>query len=437
MFILDSDTEMNKKLLLELINKHKESHERYERLKKMYAHKHEILELKKKPDYKPDNRLVINYAKYIVDTLNGFFIGVPIKSTHNTKDINTYLDYLDKYNNQDDNNAELSKLCSIYGHGYEMLYIDEVEGKVQIGITYIEPQEAFVVYDNSIVGKPMYGIRYYNSIDGALEGSYSDKYNIYYFKEDEKGEIDIYDDKPHVFGDVPIHEFVENEEKLGAFEGVETLIDANNKAMSEKANDVDYFADAYLKILGAILDEKTLKSLRSSRIINMEGGDVEKLVVEFMEKPNADETQENLLNRLEKLIFQMSMVVNVNEENFGTQSGIALKHKLQPMENLVKTKERKFTAGLNRRYKMIANTNLTPIKADDWIGIETTFTRNYPANLKEESEIAKNLTGVTSEETALSVLSVVDNSQDERKRKEEEEVSSYYTRVEIDEENNE
>ena len=31
-----------------------------------------------------------------------------------------------------------------------------------------------------------------------------------------------------------------------------TMINAYNKALSEKANDVDYFADAYLKVLGAL-----------------------------------------------------------------------------------------------------------------------------------------------------------------------------------------
>ncbi|HLR34618.1 MAG TPA: phage portal protein [Tissierellales bacterium] len=410
MFILESDTEMTEELLLELINKHKSSHERYNRLKKMYKGDHPILHQKKKEEYKPDNRLVVNYAKYIVDTLNGFFIGIPIKVSHESDEINNYLDFVDKFNDQDDNNAELSKLCSIYGHAYEMIYID---GDGQLGITYIEPDEAFVVYDDSIVGKPMYGVRYYNNIDNKLEGSYSDIYKIAYFKENDEGKLYFYDEKPHLFGDVPIIEYVENEEKLGAFEGVETLINAYNKALSEKANDVDYFADAYLKILGAELDEKTIKKLRDSRTINMAGGEVDKLIVEFLDKPDADNTQENLINRLEKLIFQISMVMNINDESFGTQSGIALKYKLQSMENLAKTKERKFVSGLNRRYKMIANTSITPIKGDEWTGIKYQFTRNYPANILEESEIARNLTGITSKGTALSVLSIVDNAKDE------------------------
>lgn len=416
--MLEKGSEMDLEQLKEFIEKHKSTHDKYFKLENMYKGDHDILRLPSKEAFKPDNRLVVNYAKYIVDTLNGFFIGIPIKLNHESEEINNYLELVDKMNNQDDNNSELSKLCSIYGHAYEMLYVDE-DG--QIGITYIKPQEAFVIYDNSIVGNPMYGVRYFNNLDDRLEGSYSDNSYIYYFKENDEGNLISDGEIPHIFGDIPLYEYVENEEKIGAFESVISLINAYNKAISEKANDVDYFADAYLKILGAELDEETLSSLRDSRIINMSGGDIDKLIVEFMEKPNADVTQENLIDRLEKLIFQISMVMDINDENFGTQSGIALKYKLQSMENLSITKERKFTSGLNRRYKMISNTNLTPIKGDDWVGIDYLFTRNYPANLLEESKIAKNLTGITSKETALSVLSVVSDTRDELRRMNNEE----------------
>lgn len=44
------------------------------------------------------------------------------------------------------------------------------------------------------------------------------------------------------------------------------------------------------------------------------------------------------------------------------------------------------------------------------------FTPNFPANLQEEAEIAKNLEGVVSQETQLGVLSIVDDVQDEIKK---------------------
>ena len=146
-----------------------------------------------------------------------------------------------------------------------------------------------------------------------------------------------------------------------------------------------------------------------------------------MQKPNGDATQENLINRLEKLIFQISMVANISDENFGSSSGIALKYKLQAMSNLAKTKAMKFKSGMNRRYKLIFSNPVSGMKKDAWVGIEPVFTQNYPANLLEESQIAGNLSGITSRETQLKVLSVVDNIQQEIERIEEEETSQQDT----------
>lgn len=137
------------------------------------------------------------------------------------------------------------------------------------------------------------------------------------------------------------------------------------------------------------------------------------LVVEFMQKPNADTSQENLLNRLERLIYQISMVANINDENFGTSSGIALKYKLLSMTNLAKTKERKFVSGMNRRYRLIFSNPVSMMNKDAWVGIKYNFTFNIPANLSDEATVATQLEGIVSKETQLSVLSIVDDVQSE------------------------
>ena len=141
----------------------------------------------------------------------------------------------------------------------------------------------------------------------------------------------------------------------------------------------------------------------------LKNDDLSGVEVDFLDKPNADTTQENLINRLERLIFQNSMVANINDENFGTSSGIALKYKLLSMSNLAKTKERKFVSGMNRRYKVIFSNAINNMAADDWLKVEYKFTQNFPANLQEEAQIAQQLSGIVSQETQLSVLSIVDD----------------------------
>lgn len=164
-----------------------------------------------------------------------------------------------------------------------------------------------------------------------------------------------------------------------------------------------------------MLEEDELKYVRDDRIINFDG-DAEQMIVDFLQKPDGDTTQEHLIDRLEKLIFLIGMVANISDENFGTSSGIAMKYKLQAMSNLEKTKERKFTSGMNRRYRLIFSNPVSGMKKDAWVKIHPHFTPNFPANLQEEAEIARNIDGLVSQETQLGVLSIVDNTTEEIKK---------------------
>ena len=416
---ISSDEELTDAKLSQFIMRHAaEVTFRYKPLDDAYQTDYPIFHEKPKPEWKPDNRIAVSFAKYIVDTMNGYFIGNPIKITVDDEEeaIEDYVEFLDQYNDQDDNNAELSKICSIFGKGYEMYYNDE-DGNV--GIIYLDPMEAFMIYDDSVLKKERYFVRLYRDVDNVLHGSVSDEQKIRWFTL--KGKI-VWDkeEQEHYFDGVPATEYQENKECQGIFEPVMSMIDAYNKAISEKANDVDYFADAYLKIIGTLLDEDELKHIRSDRVINFDG-DAENLIIDFLQKPDGDVTQEHLIDRLEKLIFQIAMVANISDENFGTSSGIAMAYKLQAMSNLRKTKERKFTSGMNRRYKLIFSNPGNAMKKDDWIKLHYKFTPNVPANLLEESQIAQNLSGVVSQETQIGVLSIVDNPKAEIERIDKEE----------------
>lgn len=409
---------MTLELLGEFLTEHKKAvQSRLKPLHDEYESDHEILHGSEKAAYKPDNRIVVNFPKYIVDTMNGYFIGNPVKVSSDDQDISDYVEHIDRYNDQDDNNAELSKIMSIYGSGFEVYYTDE---NSQQCITYLTPEEAFMIYDDSIVERPMYFVRRYTDYENHEFGTISDSSGERDFRVD--GGLRWLDDdwKPHNFGDVPATEFIENAERQGLFEPIRSMVKAYNKAISEKANDVDYFADAYMKVLGVDLDDEGLAHIRDNRIINFEGDNETNIVVDFMAKPSNDEGQEHLLDRLERLIFQISMVANISDENFGASSGIALRYKLQAMSNLFQNKKRKFESGMNRRYRVLFSHPMSKVPADSWLKLHYTFTPNIPANLLEEAQIAAQMEGIVSHETQLSVLSIVDNAKDELERIEEE-----------------
>ncbi len=419
-FIMDKNDELDLEMLEGFINKHQALVKaRFEPLEKMYKGNHAILSMEEKPLNKPDNRIVMNFAKYIVDTLNGYFLTIPIKINHESDEYMAKLQDILDFNNIDDEQYELSKDMSIFGVGYEMLYLDE---EARENILHLSPKETFVIRDNSIRKRIRYGVHYYRDEENKLKGTFSDDQKIYYFAEGDKG-LYITEEYPHYFGDCPIDEWRENEECQSAFESVYTMINQVNKVISEKANDVDYFADAYLKVIGVELEEEVLAKLRDNRIWNLykKSNEVDGTTpdVDFLSKPDADQTQENLLDRLEEKIYQLSMVPNLSDENFGTSSGIALSYKLQGLDNLCKTKERKFTAGLIRRYKMLCNLPNWHDK-EAYKGITYQFTRNAPKNVLEEAQVVNSLNGLVSKETALSYLSIVDNAKEELEKMDKE-----------------
>ena len=195
-----------------------------------------------------------------------------------------------------------------------MYFVDE-DG--EIGITYLDPMEAFMIYDESILQRPRYFVRTYKDIKNIVHGSVSDGTVIRYFDINPSLKFRDEDEKVHGFDGVPAVEYVANAERQGIFEPVLSMVDAYNKAISEKANDVDYFADAYMKILGAKLEEEDLQHIRENRIVNFDGIGDGNLVVEFMQKPSADTTQENLVQPLELVIDQPqhAVVIRSGTEN--------------------------------------------------------------------------------------------------------------------------
>ena len=413
MFIHE-DEELTHDQLLEYIEQHQAQIPRFNELWSQYTSRPPILDLPDKEEYKPDNRLVANFGKYIVDTFNGYFTGIPVKVSHEKEKVNEAINYFWRYNDMDDTLSELSKLTSIYGVSYLYVWQDE-EAKTRV--TYNSPLDMFVVYDDTVERNIKYGVRYKHDKDEKLTGTLFTADEIISFTDDGYG-----DTEPHYYPIVPIIEFVENDEQQSLIRPVESLINAYNKALSEKSNDVEYFSDAYMKILGAELDTETIQNIRDNRIINMDGDDAQKIVVEFMNKPDGDVTQENLLNRIESLIYQLAMVANINDESFGNASGVSLEFKLQPMKNLSGMKERKFTKGLNDLFKCFAAlpTNVPASEKDSWVEVEYRFIRNIPRNIQDEATTARNLEGVVSKELQLSTLSIVDDVQTEIERMEEE-----------------
>lgn len=411
--LCSADKEITLALVEEYIGKHEGRMPRYKYLENLYAGFHDIYNIPEKEEWKPDNRMAVNFPRYITDTFLGYARGIPIKVLHPTKAVSDKINEFNKLNNTADLDYNLDKLAAIYGHGWEYFYQDD-ESRTRI--TAVKPKRCFVVYDDTVRGKALFGCRYEYRKNGERFGEYMTPTEIVQFRQNK-----VTERKKNPYGMIPLVEHVLNDERIGLYEHIASMVEVYNKAIAEKANDVDAFAEAYLSIIGAEVDEDGVKRIRDDRVINFYGTDnARDVLVQFLTKPTADGTQENLLDRLETMIYQTAMVANISDESFGNTSGVALAYKLQAMDNLAATLDRKDIKSLSKRYKLFCSIPNNHVPSDAWIDLDYQPSRNVPKNLVEEAQTAKTLEGVVSKETQLKVLSIVDDPNDEIKKMEEE-----------------
>lgn len=414
-------------ILKKYIEKHENRLPRYQYLAKLYEGFHDIFNKPELPSWKPDDRLAVNFPRELTETFTGFFNGIPIKETSPDELVNESICRFSKANELDDHESELIKTVCQKGHAYEFLYQDE-QGHTKM--TVVDPEGLFVVYDNTVKNRALFAVRYgYREAETGLKRLYGEileRSLITPFNS--KGLLEPYENP---YGYIPVIEYKLNEERIGLYEPAAGMIESYNYALSEKSNDVASFAEAYLAILGARVDEEGVTRIRDDRVINLYGtSDAKEILVQFLQKPSADGTQENLLNRLERLIYKICMVPNITEETFGSSpSGISLAYKLKSISDLAKTVERKFSKSLRKRYKIFCSLSTNAPNPDAYLDMEFTFTRNYPEeilSIKEQVDAARNAEGIISHETQLQILSkIVQDVQAELEKiaKEEEDVA--------------
>jgi SPP1 family phage portal protein len=218
----------------------------------------------------------------------------------------------------------------------------------------------------------------------------------------------------HYIGDVPVIEFPNNDDRIGDFERVMTLIDAYDKAQSNIANDFEYFSDAYLVLKNlSSTQPEDIENMKLSRTMLIDdAGDAKWLL-----KDVQDSAHENFKRRLAEDIHRFSQTPNLTDESFaGNASGVALRYKLLGLEWNASVKERKFKRALQRRIELICNVLNLKGANYDWREIDIQFHRNLPQNELEQVQIASMLKGIISDDTLLSIIPYIDDPSNEMEK---------------------
>ncbi|KRK40810.1 phage portal protein [Loigolactobacillus bifermentans] len=408
-FFYPAELEISTGDLLNLVDYHRDHYRKeYSKAYRYFTGDHtKLKKIPAKESYKPDNRLIVNFPKKAVTTFNGFFIGNPVKIDHKDKATDDVIEAWCNANSFDDVSAEVAKQASMYGRSYFFVYQDE-DGHPCV--TPLSPLNTFLIYDDTVGEHVKYGVTYRYNYEHKLEITlYSDKYQRTLIDATTAAYLDQSTVIANPYPIVPIIEAPENEERMALCEDIMSLIDALDKAMSEKANDVDYFADAYLKLIGAHMNPKDIKTMRDDRVINATGEGVGAVDIGFLAKPDADATQEHLVDRLVDYIYQIASVTNLNDDQFaGNPSGVSLKLKFQAMANMAQSKSLKFKKALRQVFECVFAIS-TGVSDTAWQELQFKFTQSVPENLTEDAQIVNQLYGKISNHTLFKLLPFIDD----------------------------
>jgi SPP1 family phage portal protein len=381
----------------------------YNVLHDYYVGKQDILNRSMNDASKPNNRIVNNFAKLIVDTNASYFLGKPI--TYVCEDPNT-LETVEEFlmdNDARDIDAELAKMASTYGHGFELHWINS-DGKHQF--KYRHPKHVLAIYSLDLEEELLCAVNISSHKDYMTNArqyfiEIYDKESITTMKgfvEGEEASWEMIDVKQHPFGEVPVIEYVANDERQGDFEMVMSQIDAYDQVVSDSVNDIEYFNDAYLLLrdLNATTIED-IQQMKENRVLMVDGsGDAQ-----FLTKNVHDKHIENIKDRLVMDIHKHAQTPNLSDEQFATNlSGTAIRYKMLSLENRTSMRERKFTQGIMKRIRLVARTEgLKGNDIDDVV--HPVFVRNLPANMVEIADMAIKLKDIVSDETLRSQIPFV------------------------------
>ncbi len=410
---------LDKQLILKLITKHQNGIGKKMFKNKQYYDGEHAIRKKERKGGAPNTKAVCNHAKDISDTASGYFMGNPITYNHTEED-KKMDDLTTAFDNAqlDDVDSDNSLNMSIYGVAYE--YIFAKEEKAELIVRSLEPEFTFLVYDDSIEQKELFGVYYRpekNDVDNEMYyvATVTTENLIYTFNlfGKEKGKIPLTEEPvEHYMGQIPIVEYKNNKESIGDFEQQISLIDAYNTLMSDRVNDKEQFIDAILVIYGSILGddadetEEAKKRLQDLKLLEMPLDGKAEYLTRVMDETGV----ETLRKALKEDIYTFSHVPNLTDEHFvGNSSGVAMEYKLLGLEMITKIKERYYKKGLRKRIAILCHFLGLKQVAINPNFIMPVFSRALPKNLTELGQLVANLKGSVSMKTLLQLLPFVED----------------------------
>jgi SPP1 family phage portal protein len=346
-----------------------------------------------------NNILVVNHAQMATRMINGYFLGNPIQYILNgdsnkkqaIDDLNRYVQYEDKASVD----KEIGDFQSICGTAYRIIYRDGMYGdEVPFEDKALHPANTFVVYENSIVGKPLVGVTYHNLYkpDGSVSGMRVYAYTefgrtIFETKNTNNSVTSEYFVKfePYSVGGVPIIEYPNNVWRIGDWELVLGLTDAINALHSGRLDDIDQIVQSLIVFVNAEIDSDRYAEMRKAGVVTLKNTTGNNASVDTIENKLDQSGMNMFAEGLEDLLYALIGIPSRNSRAGGggdTGMAVELRDGWADLEIVARNKELVFKQSEKMALKIIL-TMFNSGRTDklSLIDIDIKFTRNKNNNL--------------------------------------------------------
>ena len=326
--------------------------------------------LRRIKDVRPNinNRIVENHAHEIVSFKVGYEFGQPIQYVQhgrfhepegNQEQDDEYIVWLNKMMFEQEKQAKdiaVGEDMAICGVGYRMPYvINESDLESPFGIMELDPKTTLVIRSNEgnkpVVCAVSYSVNHDKEMN-IVAYTKTNKFTLtgkYLFQG-----LAVTNTDPNTLGLIPIVEYVNNRSRLGSFEIVLPLLDALNKATSDRLNDIEQFVQALLWFSNCEIDEGGLTELLELGLVQTKSTPSFDAKVSYLtQNLNQAETQVLIDNLYEKILTIAGVPDRMSNVNRNTGQAVMLASGWSIAESHARAKEPLFAQSEKEMLRVI------------------------------------------------------------------------------------
>ena len=280
-------------------------------------------------------KIVENHAAEICAFKVGYVFGSPISfvqrasvdsegNTGETDDVKiAVLNEMMYEEGKEAQDKALGKDISVGGVGYRIVLPKKVKtGVSAFTMLRLNPQTTFVVRFNDIYKRVAVAFSYVTLKDGTIRaGAYTD--TSYFELEGSHGSAHVVSESANRIGMIPIIEYKNDDERMGCFERVISLLDALNEATSDRVNGLAQFVQSILWMNNCEIDSDQMEQLKDKLGLLTKSEPGNPASVQYLTATLDQAQTQTLIDYLYEQILQIAGVPG-REQSTGGNTGQAI-----------------------------------------------------------------------------------------------------------------